>query len=81
MAGTLTYLKGQGLPQRLEQYLHLLRTLREHIEEREREFLEPDCLLDVSPKTPPRVCLSIFSPACGIPICCQAKYCGHHPSY
>ena len=47
MAGLLTYLKGQGLPTRLEQYLHLLRTLREHIEEREREFLEPDCLLDV----------------------------------
>ena len=47
MAGLLTYLKGQGLPTRLEQYVHLLRTLREHIEEREREFLEPDCELDV----------------------------------
>ncbi|KAL8707952.1 MAG: hypothetical protein Q9220_007095 [cf. Caloplaca sp. 1 TL-2023] len=47
IAGLLTYLKGQGLPTRLEQYLHLLRTLREHIEEREREFLEPDCPLDV----------------------------------
>ena len=47
IAGLLTYLKGQGLPGRLEQYLHLLRTLREHIEEREREFSEPDCLLDV----------------------------------
>lgn len=47
IAGMLTYLKGQGLPTRLEQYLHLLRTLREHIEEREREFLEPDCPLDV----------------------------------
>ena len=47
MAGMLTYLKGQGLPYRLEQYLHLLRTLREHIEERERELLEPDCPLDV----------------------------------
>ena len=47
MAGMLTYLKGQGLPSRLEQYLHLLRTLREHIEERERELLEPDCPLDV----------------------------------
>ncbi|KAL8994657.1 MAG: hypothetical protein Q9169_005437 [Polycauliona sp. 2 TL-2023] len=46
-AGLLTYLKGQGLPIRLEQYLHLLRTLREHIEEREREFLELDCVLDV----------------------------------
>ncbi|KAL8834324.1 MAG: hypothetical protein Q9205_003331 [Flavoplaca limonia] len=47
IAGLLTYLKGQGLPIRLEQYLHLLRTLREHIEERERELLEPDCPLDV----------------------------------
>ncbi|KAL9035226.1 MAG: hypothetical protein Q9214_006684 [Letrouitia sp. 1 TL-2023] len=47
IAGMLTYLKGQGLPNRLEQYLHLLRTLREHIEERERELLELDCPLDV----------------------------------
>ena len=47
VAGILTYLKGQGLPGRLEQYQHLLRTLREHIEEREREFGEPDCALDV----------------------------------
>ena len=47
IAGLLTYLKGQGLPTRLEQYLHLLRTLREHIEAREREFLEPECSLDV----------------------------------
>ena len=47
MAGLLTYFKGQGLPYRLEQYLHLLRTLREHIEERERELMEPDCPLDV----------------------------------
>ena len=47
VAGLLTYLKGQGLPMRLEQYLHLLRTLREHIEAREREFMEPDCLLNV----------------------------------
>ncbi|KAL8703708.1 MAG: hypothetical protein Q9201_003109 [Fulgogasparrea decipioides] len=47
VAGILTYLKGQGLPARLEQSLHLLRTLREHIEERERELTEPDCALDV----------------------------------
>ncbi|KAK4695941.1 hypothetical protein P7C71_g1893, partial [Lecanoromycetidae sp. Uapishka_2] len=47
MAGMLTYLRGQGLPNRLEQYLHLLRTLREHIEERERALMEPDCPLDV----------------------------------
>lgn len=31
--------KVKGLPMRLEQYLHFLRTLREHIEERERELL------------------------------------------
>lgn len=47
VAGILTYLKGQGLPARLEQATHLLRTLREHIEERERELTEPDSLLDV----------------------------------
>ncbi|KAL8640547.1 MAG: hypothetical protein Q9228_002549 [Teloschistes exilis] len=47
VAGILTYLKGQGLPARLEQSVNLLRTLREHIEERERELTEPDCTLDV----------------------------------
>lgn len=47
VAGILTYLKGQGLPARLEQDMYLLRTLREHIEERERELTEPDSALDV----------------------------------
>ena len=47
LAGLLTYLKGQGLPGRLEQQFQLLRTLREHIEERERDFSELDCILDV----------------------------------
>ena len=47
ITGLLSYLKGQGLPIRLELYLHWLRTLREHIEERERELLEQDCPLDV----------------------------------
>ncbi|KAI9667484.1 MAG: hypothetical protein M1821_000300 [Bathelium mastoideum] len=47
IAGLLTYLKGQGLPGRLEQHFQLLRTLREHIEERERDFAEPSCPLDV----------------------------------
>ncbi|KAL8956693.1 MAG: hypothetical protein Q9183_006239 [Haloplaca sp. 2 TL-2023] len=47
VAGLLTYLKGQGLPARLEQSKNLLRTLREYIEERERELTEPDCGLDV----------------------------------
>ncbi|KAL9085993.1 MAG: hypothetical protein Q9165_007355 [Trypethelium subeluteriae] len=46
-AGLLSYLKGQGLPNRLEQHFQLLRTLREHIEELERDFAEPDCALDV----------------------------------
>ena len=47
IAGMLTYLKGQGLPMRLEQYLHLLRMLKEHIEEVERQLLEPDCRFNV----------------------------------
>lgn len=47
IAGILTYLKGQGLPARLEQSHNLLRTLREHIEERERELTEPGSQLDV----------------------------------
>ena len=47
LAGLLTYLKGQGLPGRLEQHFQLMRTLREHIEERERDFAEPGCLLNV----------------------------------
>ncbi|KAL8737241.1 MAG: hypothetical protein Q9181_001860 [Wetmoreana brouardii] len=47
VASILSYLKGQGLPARLEQPMHLLRTLREHIKERERELTEPNCALDV----------------------------------
>lgn len=47
VAGILTYLKGQGLPARLEQDMNLLRTLRELVEERERELTEPDSALDV----------------------------------
>ena len=44
LAGLLTYLKGQGLPGRLEQEFHLLRTLRERVEEVERRFAEEDYL-------------------------------------
>ncbi|KAL8821239.1 MAG: hypothetical protein Q9191_007352 [Dirinaria sp. TL-2023a] len=47
VAGVLTYLKGQGLPARLKQDMDLLRILREHIEERERELTEADSTLDV----------------------------------
>ena len=42
IAGLLTYLKGQGLPLRLEAYVNQLRALREHIEERERRFMTSD---------------------------------------
>ena len=37
----------KGLPTRLEQYPHLLRTLRDHIEARESDSLEPGYPLDV----------------------------------
>ena len=39
VAGLLTYLKGQGLPARLEAYLQQLRALREYIEEVERRVM------------------------------------------
>ena len=47
IAGIQTYLKGQGLPNRLQQYEYGLRKLREHIEDNERHFQHPDCTLDV----------------------------------
>ena len=47
IAGVQTYLKGQGLPNRIEQYRFGLRKLREHIEARERDFSHEDCKLDV----------------------------------
>ena len=40
IAGLLTFMKGQGLPIRLEAYLNQLRALREHIEEKERKFMQ-----------------------------------------
>lgn len=47
IAGGMTYLKGQGLPDRLLQYANGLRKVREYLEERERQFARPDCKLDV----------------------------------
>lgn len=47
IAGGMTYLKGQGLPDRLVQYANGLRRVREYLEERERQFTRPDCKLDV----------------------------------
>lgn len=46
IAGVQTYLKGQGLPNRLRQYEFGLRKLREHIEDRERDFSAVDCKLN-----------------------------------
>ena len=47
IAGIQTYLKGQGLPNRLQQYEFGLRKLREHIEDLERHFSHADCKLNV----------------------------------
>ena len=47
IAGIQTYLKGQGLPNRLKQYQCGLRKLREYMEDRERDFSDDDCKLDV----------------------------------
>ncbi|KAL8838727.1 MAG: hypothetical protein Q9170_002029 [Blastenia crenularia] len=47
IAGVQTYLKGQGLPNRIKQYQFGLRKLREYIEDRERDFSHEDCKLDV----------------------------------
>lgn len=47
VAGIQTYLKGQGLPNRIKQYQFGLRKLREYIEDRERDFSHEDCKLNV----------------------------------
>ncbi|KAL8701071.1 MAG: hypothetical protein Q9224_000663 [Gallowayella concinna] len=47
IAGVQTYLKGQGLPNRLKQYQFGLRKLREYVEDRERDFSHEGCKLDV----------------------------------
>lgn len=51
IAGGMTYLKGQGLPERILVYANGLRKVREHLEERERQFMRPDCKLDVDQET------------------------------
>lgn len=51
IAGGMTYLKGQGLPERLLVYANGLRKVREYLEERERQFMRPDCKLDVDRET------------------------------
>ncbi|KHN99164.1 uncharacterized protein MAM_02862 [Metarhizium album ARSEF 1941] len=46
IAGFLTYLKGSGMPQRLKFVQDEFKAVREHIEQREREFCLADCPLD-----------------------------------
>ncbi|OAA51752.1 hypothetical protein NOR_00345 [Metarhizium rileyi] len=46
IAGFLTYLKGSGMPQRLKSVQDEFKAVREHIEQREREFCLADCPLD-----------------------------------
>lgn len=58
IAGGMTYLKGQGLPERLMQYANGLRKVREYLEERERQFMRPDCTLDVDQET--RIILRMY---------------------
>ena len=47
IAGVQTYLKGQGLPNRIKQYQFGLRKLREYMEDRERDFSHESCKLNV----------------------------------
>ena len=47
IAGLLSFTKGQGLPNRLQQYQNTLRKVREYIEQRERDFARLDCKLDL----------------------------------
>ena len=47
IATILTFTKGSGLPNSLRQYQQLLRKVREYIEQRERDFAQSDCRLDV----------------------------------
>lgn len=58
IAGGMTYLKGQGLPERLMQYANGLRKVREYLEERERQFMRSDCQLDVDQET--RIILRMY---------------------
>ena len=47
IAAILTFTKGSGLPNRLRQYQCTLRKVREYIEQRERDFAQLDCRLDM----------------------------------
>ncbi|KAL9077020.1 MAG: hypothetical protein Q9161_000653 [Pseudevernia consocians] len=47
IAAILTFTKGSGLPNRLRQYQCTLRKVREYIEQRERDFAQLDCQLDL----------------------------------
>ena len=47
IAAILTFTKGSGLPNRLRQYQCTLRKVREYIEQRERDFAQLDCQLDM----------------------------------
>lgn len=47
MAGTLTYLRGSGLPDRMKASQRKWKNIREYIEQREREFCLVGCDLDV----------------------------------
>ena len=47
IAAILTFTKGSGLPNRLRQYQCTLRKVREYIEQRERDFAQLDCHLDL----------------------------------
>lgn len=47
IAAVLTFTKGQGLPNKLRQYQQTLRKVREYIEQRERDFAQLDCKMDL----------------------------------
>ena len=47
IAAILTFTKGSGLPNRLRQYQSTLRKVREYIEQRERDFAQLDCQLEM----------------------------------
>ena len=47
IAAILTFIKGSGLPNSLRQYQQTLRKVREYIEQRERDFAQNDCKLNV----------------------------------
>ena len=47
IAAILTFTKGSGLPNRLRQYQCTLRKVREYIEQRERDFAQLECRLDI----------------------------------